>query len=515
MPGNRTARLIPPPNFGKRPAGPGWSRRLPALGLAVLLAATPACVHQAWRKPASVGVPPSESQTWTPPAEVQQDRGLPLPAVPPEPETIPAGKVWNLVSLVDYALRNNPRTRLSWLAAQAAEDSFNSENGAYYPQIGLNVPAEWSYGSPNGPDQHWQVAVGPQVSLSYLLLDGGGRAASSEEAGYNLVAANWNHNAAIQNVAFLIIQSYFLYQESRAIVQAEELAVKEARTVLEAANERHRAGVATIADVLQAEAALSQAELALQTTNGHLKTLQGVLATAVGLPANSPLEIPAVPMELPADHADRDVNQLIQEAIAQRPEIEAARAQIRGAEAHVRAIRSQGRPTLSLFGDGGAFYNTYWENLLDGYSIGVSLQFPLFTGYSHTFNVKRAERQQEQAVGELRQLEQAVALDVWTAYYALETATLKLKTTEDLLRSATQSYEVALGRYQSGVGDIIDTVTAQRNLEDARAQKVRAKADWFLSMAQLIRAVGQLDEESGRLVPGPVNDPGLKPAVNQ
>jgi outer membrane protein TolC len=182
----------------------------------------------------------------------------------------------------------------------------------------------------------------------------------------------------------------------------------------------------------------------------------------------------------------------------------------------VRAIRSQGRPTLSLFGDGGAFYNTYWENLWTATRSEFRSSFPC-SRILPTFNVKRAERQQEQAVGELRQLEQAVALDVWTAYYALETAHPEA---QDDRRPAAQRHPVIRSRpgpvTSSGEwGTSSTTVTAQRTLEDARAQKVRAKADWFLSMAQLIRAVGQLDEESGRLVPGPVNDPGLKPAVNQ
>ena len=54
------------------------------------------------------------------------------------------------------------------------------------------------------------------------------------------------------------------------------------------------------------------------------------------------------------------------------------------------------------------------------------------------------------------------------------------------------SANVAAERYRAGVGNIIDLLTAEAALETARAQEVQARADWFVSVAQLAHDTGSL-----------------------
>src|SRR5262249_11878755 len=135
-----------------------------------------------------------------------------------------------------------------------------------------------------------QTTYGPSASLTWLLLDFGGRSADVEEARRALYAADYEHNAAIQNVALAIAQSYYQYLNSKALKSAAEASLKAAQESLASAQERHRAGVATIADELQAKTVYSQTELALQSVEGQIQTLRGSLATAIGVPANIPVE---------------------------------------------------------------------------------------------------------------------------------------------------------------------------------------------------------------------------------
>ena len=72
--------------------------------------------------------------------------------------------------------------------------------------------------------------------------------------------------------------------------------------------------------------------------------------------------------------------------------------------------------------------------------------------------------------GERGALEDQVILDVWSSYYAVQTASQRVATTRDLLASAPQSADVARGRYKAGVGSILDLLTAQSALADARAR---------------------------------------------
>jgi outer membrane protein TolC len=74
----------------------------------------------------------------------------------------------------------------------------------------------------------------------------------------------------------------------------------------------------------------------------------------------------------------------------------------------------------------------------------------------------------------------------------LTTSAERIKTTRKLLESAQQSYEVASGRYKEGVGSILDVLASQSALQDALAQDVRTRTEWFLALAQLNRNMGTL-----------------------
>jgi outer membrane protein TolC len=52
--------------------------------------------------------------------------------------------------------------------------------------------------------------------------------------------------------------------------------------------------------------------------------------------------------------------------------------------------------------------------------------------------------------------------------------------------------QVAAGRYREGVGNIIDLLTAQTALANARAQQVQSRWQWYTSLAQLARDAGVL-----------------------
>jgi outer membrane protein TolC len=107
-------------------------------------------------------------------------------------------------------------------------------------------------------------------------------------------------------------------------------------------------------------------------------------------------------------------------------------------------------------------------------------------------------------------LRQEVVFQVFSAYYALQTATRRVATAKDLLASAEQSNEVALGRYKAGVGSVLDLLSAQSALAGARSQQVEARLAWSVSLAQLAHDAGVLDTRGGsplRLTQDPTSAP--------
>ena len=443
-----------------------------------------------------------------PPAEVlgvsSSPAGPGSPWVPPEgfrptgqapekpPVTFAPGSSLSLADIVNIALGNSPDTRATWANARAMASAYGSELGSYYPEVTLRgnyLQSQLQQGVTGGPVQR---SYSPAVDLSFLLYDFGGRGASVEEAKQALLAADFAHNAKMQDVILTVEQGFYRYLAAKAMLKAEGAAVKEAESSLEAAQERHRAGLATIADVLQAKTALSRATLAMQTTEGSVMTTRGALATAMGLPANTPFDIEVPDFQIPSGEVEEAVEDCITSAQALRPELAQAAARVAKAEAHVKNIRAEGLPSLSLGGTASRYYPDSRDGYLNGYTAGIYLRFPLFTGFSNSYEVLQAKEEAETARAEYEMVAQRVLLEVWQAYYQMKTSGQKMKTAEDLLKSATESHDVAMGRYKAGVGDILDLLAAQNSLESARAERVLAVAEWFVSAAQLARETGRL-----------------------
>ena len=110
----------------------------------------------------------------------------------------------------------------------------------------------------------------------------------------------------------------------------------------------------------------------------------------------------------------------------------------------------------------------------------------------NVFDVRAARLQADLAQEDVRDLTQQIGLQVWSSYYAVQTAKQRITTSRDLLASAQESANVAAARYREGVGTIIDVLTAQSALENARAQEVQSRADYLLALAELAHATGKL-----------------------
>ena len=175
-----------------------------------------------------------------------------------------------------------------------------------------------------------------------------------------------------------------------------------------------------------------------------------------------------------------------------RPDLAAAESRARQATASVRSTRSQGLPSLTLNGNGGRVYSDVSQFSGGSYTFSLALQIPLFTGFSQSYADQAARERAALAQAQADGIRQLVMQQVFTSYYALQTATQRVHTTRDLLASAQQSEEVALGRYQEGVGTILDLLTAQKALADARAQQSQARWSWLLALAQLAHDGGVL-----------------------
>jgi outer membrane protein TolC len=422
---------------------------------------------------------------------------LPPPAPAPPKEAAPPPAPRSLSDLVDLALTRDPATRAAWRDARVAAAQAGSTHSVYFPaldastSVGRQRTAAAAAGSAPIAQSTWSATV----AVTWLLLDLGTRSALVDEADRLLVAARLGEHAAVADLVLQVQQSYFEYLAARALVEAQAATVKQAETSLAFAEGRQRAGLATIADVLQARTALSQARLVQQQVEGQALVDRGALATLAGLPPTAELEVGELPASVAASEVQPAVDDLLAAAAARNPDLGRARAAADAAASRARAASRALWPTLSFQGSATrtAYLAPSSADAAELWSARLVLALPTFEGLRPAYDALAARESAEAARERADATAQRVALDVWTSWQALRTAGRRVATARDLVESARLSVDVAAGRYREGVGSILDLLNAQSSLALARAEDVRARTDFLVGLAQLARATGRLD----------------------
>ena len=459
----------------------GCQTPLPELNPDRYAASAPEKYYKSDTKPKQAPPPPMEKNT----------------TLGPENLNPPAKKLM-LADLVDVALRINPSTQSTWEQARASAADWASSRGAYYPTLSGDASG---YGMGGDSSSGYYGTV--SLSLSYLLFDFGGRAATVESARQALMAANWNHNQSIQDILRNVPQAYYTYIGNRAQVRASESDLEEALTSLKSTEQRKKAGVSTIADVLQARARVDQVRLDLVSNRGAVKISRGNLATTIGWPANADFDVEEGPEDLPLNTLAENTQTLIALALRDRPDLSASRAAVYQSKAELKKAESALWPKLVATGnagwsglDGSLSDSDYFDS---GGNIsssdtsfygGLSLQIPIFEGFSLRNKIRSAEARLKATRADLRQKEESVISDVWSAFYNMQTAAQQVDSSETLLISSKESFRVSLARYRAGVAEIVELLNAQSTLTSARTQRVQARTDLFISYAELMHAIG-------------------------
>jgi len=521
----------------------GVRLRRHAFSYCVLTVLSASCVPPTPRIDGVPGAPPAPQTPWTVPSSA---RTPPPPAEPPDAPAISAAlrvdsatiagvTQLSMMDVIDLSLRNNPATRESWATARAAADQYGSARGSLYPTINGNVNLSRTTstaggsggsafggtgsGSGTGNDStgtRGGTSVGsssrtqltPSLSVSYLVFDLGGRSGSIEAAKQRAIASDLAHNTTIQNVVLQAESAVFGYLATRALREAQTVAVQEAQADTAAAEARLRVGVGTLEEVLQTRTALAQAKLQLATLGGNLLAARANVASAMGVQANARFDIPQITSTDSVATVAASVDTLINRAITLRPDLAASRADAAALAAEIRIARSAGYPALTLSS------TTSYARQIQGagnttgrnFSVVLGLQIPIFNGFSREYDIRTARDLYEAGLARVQSSAQQISVQVFTSYAALQTATERVTAAVELLAAAQQSSDVALGRYREGVGTIVDVLLARSALASARAAEIQARWEWRTALAQLAHDVGALDT-GGRpnipLNPGP------------
>jgi outer membrane protein len=341
--------------------------------------------------------------------------------------------------------------------------------------------------------------VRPEVALQYLIFDFGKREANVDSAKVEKLAAGADVIQVNQALAFRVASAYYQLVTAQERLRAAQETLRTAQTTQDAAKNRLNNGLATLPDVLNARAETAQAAFDEESADGDEKIARVTLTEAVGAEPSPNIVIDSQRSAPLPERLTMSIEALIDRAMANRPDLMAQALRIRSAEARIRAARAEYKPQIVL--SGSVAQTSVWPTADYGelgsaseptWSVALGIHWRIFDGGARKNELLIAESKRREAEDDLTALHDETTREVWTAYIAFRTALRKHDAAVALLESANASYSASLEAYKYGVKNLVDVVTAEQQLAQARLSSVSARSELFLEAVNLEFATGNL-----------------------
>lgn len=390
---------------------------------------------------------------------------------------------------VSTALKNHPQITEAKANVKGAEARTGQSLASYYPQISL--AADWSRGRSFMTASESIKDLEVHTDALYLkqtIYDFGRTSGTVATARSNRAAAEESLAITRQDLTFRVKASYYLVLAAEKQVAAVTETVKARETVFNQSQEFFRQGVRAKVDVARAEANLYAARTTLIRAGNNREIARIELANAMGVASleQRPLIEPssASPLIL------LESTKIRQDAVANRAELKRLSALKDAAAASLNTARSGYLPILSGVASVG-YADKDFPPGGNVWGIGVNLTVPLFTGFS-TVEQEREAVASLNAV-EARQSDQRLQIekDAETALLGVKEASARMESTDKEMTAGRESRSLAEGRYQEGVGSIIEVTDAQSQALDAETSHIQAVYDYHTALARLDRAIGK------------------------
>ncbi|MFO0767881.1 MAG: TolC family protein [Nitrospiraceae bacterium] len=301
----------------------------------------------------------------------------------------------------------------------------------------------------------------------------------------------------VLNVIATVEQTFWELVFSNENLKVAQAALKAAEELLASNRAKAKAGVMSIVDVLQAEAAVASRVEQILVAEKSIRDQEDQLRRLLN-PAEEELrqDLRLIPTDPPVTALEPlSLQEAIDIAMERRPEILQAGKNVETSDLNVKFAKNQLLPTLSFqgtmglsglgsdYGDatkrnfGGDFYN---------YGAGLVLSYPLGnrSAYS-TYNKRQLESRNAQA--SLISVRQQVIVGVREAVRRVQTDFKRIETTRSARIMAEKQLQAEQERLKVGLSTTRFVLDFQRDLATAQGNELRAIVDYNKSLSNLAR----------------------------
>ena len=414
----------------------------------------------------------------------------------PKPQIFDPHTSYSLPKLIELGLSKNPQTRVAWWNAQKVLSQAQRAKAPFYPSATVSVSGKRTRtGELSGVQGSTTDTWGPGLTVAYKLFQFGTDKANAESAARTLDAANYQFNHTLQAAVFTIQKSYYQYAAAVTAIEARKSSLEDAENSLKNAENRLQNGLGRSQAVLAAKAEKLQAEYELIAAEAALEQCRAELALAVGVAVSKDFQIEVSFNDF--EPLAQEVSTLLEDALKKRSDILAQEAAVEASEKARFAAERSRWPSVELSGGLNRLHcnspkEPRWQN---NYNVGIGLSWNFFDGFDKQYKLLEQYAELKKQRFTLHQQQLQVLKDVWTEFHAFQSSVQLLTAAKALEASAQEALNASRAGYDSGLNDILDVLSAQKNLSEARLKRTQSLASLAIHWAQLAYVSGYLSPE--------------------
>ena len=428
------------------------------------------------------------------------------PTAPSSPS--PTGKLLTIEDAVRIGLENHPRIKSAGERILSQQAVLGQQMSAYYPTVSLSNQFRTSVSSSDGGNDHSADLASSVANFNMTLYNFGKREGNVQAARETLGATKQDYATTTQDTVLAIKQAYYVYLGTQALVKVRQDTVRNRELLVGQARGFFEVGTRAKIDVARAEANLFSAQADLIAAENGVKIAWVTLRNAMGSPR---LPEQLVATDSPEVEFTTNLAGARNIAFDARSELKSFESQRKASDQLIAAARRGHLPDLIFDASYGRRHVSDERTnsrglsifpLQETWTVQLSFNIPIFDGFRTTQRVEETLHNYYNVRAQEEDRRQLIALEVEQSYLRVVETQERIKATESAARAAKENLDLAQGRYQVGVGSIIEVTDAETLYTDAQTTYIRTIYDYKIADAQLARAMG--DSRVGVLKPGSI-----------
>ncbi|TCM69780.1 multidrug efflux system outer membrane protein/multidrug efflux system outer membrane protein [Acinetobacter calcoaceticus] len=373
-----------------------------------------------------------------------------------------------LLQVIDLALVNNRDLRKAALNIQRAQQQYQITENNQLPTIGASgsvlrqvSPAV----NPNNPYSTYQVGLG----VTNYELDFWGRVRSlKDNALDNYLSTQSSRDATQIALIGQVSQAWLSYSFASAQLKLAEQTFKAQQDSYNLNKKRFDVGIDSELPLRQAQILVETARNDVANFKTQIAQAQNLLNLLVGQTVSDNL--------LPKQRVAQITNAkaigtgLSSDLLQNRPDIKTAEYKLSAAGANIGAARASLYPTITLTGSAG-YASSDLDNMFKSgnfaWSVGPSLNLPIFDWGTRKANIKISETDQQIAVTDYEKAIQSAFREVNDALATRQNIGDRLSAQRRLVDASRTTYKLSDARFRSGIDSFLTVLDAQRSTYSA------------------------------------------------